>query len=93
MTVVSKNAKFEITQEPFEKDCTITLLYDVAKVSRSGYYKWVKRQPFLFEKQLEDTAVKTKILKCHKKFMDTEEYKYGLNLLIICILTINVYSG
>ncbi|MEC3298320.1 IS3 family transposase [Bacillus thuringiensis] len=75
MTAVSKSAKFEVIQELFEKGYTITLLCDIAKVSRSGYYKWLKRQTFLSEKQLEDTAIKTKILECHKKLKGIYGYR------------------
>lgn len=58
MTAVSKGAKFEVIQELFEKGYTITLLCDIAKVSRSGYCKWLKRQTFLSEKQLGDISIK-----------------------------------
>lgn len=75
MTAVSKIAKFEVIQELFEKGYTITLLCDIAKVSRSGYYKWLKRQTFLSEKQLEDTAIKKKILEGPKKLKGIYGYR------------------
>ncbi|WP_157412345.1 IS3 family transposase [Bacillus cereus] len=75
MTAVSKGEKFEVIQELFEKGYTITLLCDIAKVSRSVYYKWLKRQTFLSEKQLEDISIKNKILECHKKLKGIYGYR------------------
>ncbi|EOO62457.1 hypothetical protein IKE_05686 [Bacillus cereus VD196] len=75
MTAVSKGEKFEVIQELFEKGYTIALLCDIAKVSRSGYYKWLKRQTFLSEKQLEDISIKNKILECHKKLKGIYGYR------------------
>jgi putative transposase len=39
---------------------SIQLLCEIAGVSRSGYYKWVKRQERPSQKQLEDRAAKGK---------------------------------
>lgn len=45
----------------------VRLLCDLAGVSTSGYYKWVKRQNSPSEKQLEDEGLKHNIKKCHEK--------------------------
>lgn len=74
MDAVSKNKRFEVIKEML-KDFPIKLLCDIAGVSKSGYYKWFKRQLFLSEKQVEDIGIKKKILECHIKFKGIYAYR------------------
>jgi len=46
---------------------SITLLCSIGKVSRSGYYKWLKRREFSSNKQLSDIDLQKKIMECHLK--------------------------
>lgn len=46
---------------------SVTLLCETAGVSRSGYYKWLKRQGMVTPKQKEDAYLKELILSCHQK--------------------------
>ncbi|MGE7883918.1 transposase, partial [Bacillus sp. NPDC094077] len=64
MQVISKTRKFEVILEMLEKGYTVTLLCAIAGVTRSGYYKWIKRHLVPSEKRLEDTKIKKKILEC-----------------------------
>ncbi|WP_102957083.1 IS3 family transposase [Bacillus thuringiensis] len=75
MGAVSKTRRFEVIKELAEKGYAITVLCDIAEVTRGGYYKWVKRKAFPFEKQLEDDSIKKKILKCHKKLKGIYGYR------------------
>ncbi|MCZ0853348.1 transposase, partial [Brevibacillus laterosporus] len=68
MESVPKTKKFEAIKGLSEKGYAVTILCDIAGVTRGGYYKWIKRQLTPSEKQLEDTEIKKKILECHKKF-------------------------
>ncbi|MGR5965228.1 hypothetical protein ACT7DB_17010 [Bacillus cereus] len=43
MQAISKTRKFEVIFEMLEKGYTVTLLCAIAGITRSGYYKWVKR--------------------------------------------------
>jgi putative transposase len=47
---------------------SIALLCEVAGVSRSGYYKWLKAQKNPTAKQIEDQELKTKIIEAHSKY-------------------------
>ncbi|AXY11461.1 helix-turn-helix domain-containing protein (plasmid) [Bacillus thuringiensis LM1212] len=70
MQAISKTRKFEVIFEMLEKGYTVTSLCTIAGITRSGYYKWLKRHLVPSEhseKQLEDTKIKKKILECHKK--------------------------
>ncbi|MES9752879.1 IS3 family transposase [Bacillus wiedmannii] len=58
-----------------EKGYTVTLLCTIAGITRSGYYKWIKRHLVPSEKQLEDTKIKKKILECHKKLRGIYGYR------------------
>ncbi|MED4946702.1 IS3 family transposase, partial [Parageobacillus thermoglucosidasius] len=44
-----------------------SLHFLLAKNTRSGYYKWVKRQERPSQKQLEDEQLKEKIKECHEE--------------------------
>lgn len=81
--------KFEIVREISCKSYPIQLLCKILGVSRSGYYKWVKRQSFPSEKQLNDKELKKKIMECHEKLKGIYGYRrvkiwlektYGLHL-------------
>lgn len=67
MHAVPVNKKFEVIKEMAERDYSIQQLCEIADVSRSGYYKWLKRQKFPSKKQLEDEEIKKKIMECHEK--------------------------
>jgi transposase InsO family protein len=54
---------------------TVTLLCAIAGVTRSGYYKWIKRHAVPSKKQLADTEFKKKILECHKKLRGIYGYR------------------
>ncbi|MCU0096239.1 hypothetical protein AAHB51_16635 [Bacillus cereus] len=43
MPAISKMRKFEVIYEILETGYTVTLLCAIAGVTRSGYYKWIKR--------------------------------------------------
>jgi putative transposase len=80
--------KFAVIQEMASR-FPIQLLCELAKVSRSGYYKWLKQQKSPTRKQLEDQQLQEKIMECHKKLHRIYGYrrvkiwlkrKYGLHL-------------
>ncbi|MFC0413929.1 IS3 family transposase [Cytobacillus solani] len=54
---------------------SIQLLCHLAKVSRSGYYNWVKRKAFPSERQIEDEKLKQKIIECHQKYKGIYGYR------------------
>ncbi|WP_103570882.1 hypothetical protein [Bacillus thuringiensis] len=67
MKVVSKTKKSEAIHEMKKTGYIVTILCDIAGVTRSGYDKWIKRHTKPSKKQSEDIEIKKKILKCHKK--------------------------
>ncbi|MDA2190720.1 IS3 family transposase [Bacillus cereus] len=75
MQAISKTRKFEVIFEMLEKGYTVTLLCTIAGITRSGYYKWIKRHLVPSEKQLADTKIKKKILECHKKLKGIYGYR------------------
>ena len=46
---------------------TVSLLCEFAGVSRSGYYKWQKRNNQLTDRQVENERLKAKIMDCRKR--------------------------
>lgn len=46
---------------------TVSLLCKIGKVSRSGYYKWLKQLNNPSKKQLSDIELQKKIMECHLK--------------------------
>jgi transposase InsO family protein len=67
----------------------ISLLCAIAGVSRSGYYKWLKRQQSPSRKQLEDEKLKEKMVECYKEVKGIYGYprvkvwlqqKYGIHV-------------
>jgi putative transposase len=80
MEAVPAHKKFAIIQEMAGCYGSIQRLCEIAGVSRSGYYKWVKRQERPSPKQLEDAQLKKKsrsAIKNGKKSMDIGESKSG----------------
>ncbi|QWH64245.1 IS3 family transposase (plasmid) [Bacillus mycoides] len=75
MKVVSKTKKFEIIHEMKKTGYTVTILCDIAGVTRSGYYKWILRHTTPSKKQSEDIEIKKKILACHKKLRGIYGYR------------------
>lgn len=67
MDTVLHSKKFEVIEELLHKKYNLTLLCNLAGVSRSGFYKWVNRQMFVSPKQREDEAMKLKIVECYEK--------------------------
>ncbi|MCY7784987.1 MULTISPECIES: IS3 family transposase [unclassified Bacillus (in: firmicutes)] len=68
---------------------SLQLLCQVAGVSKSGYYKWLRKQKSPSEKQIEDESVKKKIMECHQKLRGIYGYRriqvwlekmYGLHI-------------
>ncbi|WP_157452948.1 IS3 family transposase [Bacillus thuringiensis] len=77
-----------------EKGYTVNLLCTVAGVTRSGYYKWIKRHLVPSDKQLKYSKIKKKILECYKKLRGVYGYRkvqvwlkvtYNLHLNHECI--------
>jgi len=66
---------FQIIHELSTQAHSIQLLCHLAKVSRSGYYKWVKRKALPSEKELEDERLKQKIMECHQKYKGIYGYR------------------
>jgi hypothetical protein len=59
------------------------MLCKIAGVSKSGYYKWLKRQDNATDKDLDDQSIVAKIIECHKILIligatVTLEFKLGL---------------
>ncbi|QWH64222.1 IS3 family transposase (plasmid) [Bacillus mycoides] len=75
MKVVSKTKKFEVIHEMTKTGYTVTILCDIAGVTRSGYYKWILRHTTPSKKQSEDIEIKKKILACHKKLRGIYGYR------------------
>jgi transposase-like protein len=67
MDAVPNSKKFAVIQELFSKGYSLLLLCKLAQVSRSGFYKWVKRQASVSPKQQEDEAMKLRIVACYEK--------------------------
>jgi putative transposase len=42
------------------------MLCKIAGVSKSGYYKWLKRQENPTDKDLDDQSIVTKIIECQQ---------------------------
>ncbi|MDM5225415.1 IS3 family transposase [Cytobacillus sp. NJ13] len=89
MTKLPKTKKFEVILEMSQRNYPISLLCQIAGVSKIGYYKWLKRQESPTAKQLEDEEVKKKIMECHKKLRGIYGYRrvqvwlekiYGLHI-------------
>jgi len=75
MDEVPTSKKYEVIREMSKGTYSIQLLCELAKVSKSGYYKWIKRQETPSEKQLEDEEIKKKIMECHKKYKGIYGYR------------------
>ncbi|QWH64007.1 IS3 family transposase (plasmid) [Bacillus mycoides] len=75
MKVVSKTKKFEVIHDMTKTGYTVTVLCDIAGVTRNGYYKWIKRHTTPSKKQSEDIEIKKKILECHKKLRGIYGYR------------------
>ncbi|PHE88782.1 IS3 family transposase [Bacillus toyonensis] len=58
-----------------ETEYMVTLLCAIAGITRSGYYRWIKRHAEPSKKQLADTKLKKKILECHKKLRGIYGYR------------------
>jgi hypothetical protein len=80
MEEVPTHKKYEVVKEMSEGNYSFQLLCKIAQVSKSGYYKWLKRQESPTKKQLEDEEIKKKIMECHEKlkgFTGIGEFGYG----------------
>ncbi|MGG1830970.1 IS3 family transposase [Cytobacillus firmus] len=75
MKEVSTQKKYQVIKEMSQGDYSIVLLCKIAEVSKSGYYKWLKRQESPTEKQLEDEEIKEKIMECHEKLKGIYGYR------------------
>lgn len=58
--IVPTRRKFEVVKEMSAETYCLQLLCQVAGVSKSGYYKWLRKQKSLSEKQIADESVKEK---------------------------------
>jgi len=75
MEEVPTHKKYGVVKEMSEGNYSIQLLCKIAQVSKSGYYKWLKRQESPTKKQLEDEEIKKKIMECHKKLKGIYGYR------------------
>lgn len=75
MDAVPSSKKFAVIKELLHKKYNLTLLCNLAGVSRSGFYKWLNRQTFVSPKQREDEALKLKIVECHEKLKGIYGYR------------------
>lgn len=53
----------------------MTILCDITGITRSGYYKWIKRHTTPSKKQSEDSEIKKKILKYQTKLRGIYGYR------------------
>ncbi|MDO6634448.1 IS3 family transposase, partial [Bacillus thuringiensis] len=67
--------KYEIIQEMSKGMRPIQLLCKIAEVSRSGYYKWLKRQSNPSPKEIEDEKIKNKIVECYNQVKGIYGYR------------------
>lgn len=74
MEAVSTHKKFSTIGEMIDR-YPIQLLCELAQVSRSGYYKWLKSMQSPSQKCLEDEQIKEKIKECHKKVNQIYGYR------------------
>ncbi|MFK9090561.1 IS3 family transposase [Bacillus salipaludis] len=75
MEEVQTHKKYGVVKEMSEGNYSFQLLCKIAQVSKSGYYKWLKRQKSPTKKQLEDEEIKKKIMECHKKLKGIYGYQ------------------
>lgn len=75
MEEVSTQKKYQVIKEISQGNYSIELLCELAEVSKSGYYKWLKRQESPTEKQSEDEEIKAKIMECHEKLKGIYGYR------------------
>ncbi|MBT2293147.1 transposase [Paenibacillus albidus] len=62
-------------KELLHKKYNLTLLCNLAGVSRSGFYKWMNRQTFVSPKPREDEVLKLKIVECYEKLKGIYGYR------------------
>nr|WP_156510178.1 IS3 family transposase [Paenibacillus macquariensis] len=67
--------KFKVIKELVGNGYNVILLCQLANVSRSGFYRWVKRQVSSSPKRKEDEAMKLKIMECHGKLRGIYGYR------------------
>ncbi|MED4718804.1 IS3 family transposase [Bacillus badius] len=87
MNEVPAKEKYQVIKEMSGGDFSVQLLCRIAGVSKSGYYKWMKRQLSPSQKQIENEAIKEKILECHEKFKGIYGYR---RILVWLRLTYNL---
>lgn len=75
MKAVPAYKKYEVIQEMSKGMRSIQLLCKIAEVSRSGYYKWLKRQSNPSPKEIEDGKIKEKIMECYKQVKGIYGYR------------------
>jgi transposase InsO family protein len=75
MKAVPIQKKYKVIKEMSKKRFSICLLCKIAKVSRSGYYKWRNREDSPSHKQCEDRRMKQKIRECYQKFRGIYGYR------------------
>ncbi|WGV57405.1 IS3 family transposase [Brevibacillus brevis] len=75
MDSVPQSKRFAIVNDLVNQGYSILLLCHLAKVSRSGYYRWMKRQAITSPKQLEDEQVKEKVAECFHKVRGIYGYR------------------
>jgi putative transposase len=75
MEAVPTPKKFEVIKQMSDKNFTIQSLCEIASVSKSGYYKWLKRKESPSSKQIEDNRIKELIIECHTKLKGIYGYR------------------
>ncbi|WP_433959064.1 IS3 family transposase [Cytobacillus horneckiae] len=88
MDEVPAKKKYNVINEMSLRGYPIQLLCSIAGVSKSGYYKWVKRHLSSSQKQIENQVIKKKILECHKKVKGIYGYR---RILVWLRLTYNLF--
>jgi hypothetical protein len=60
--------------EQLSSSFSITLLCELAGVSRCGYYKWLQNKDHKTAKQIENEDLMKKIMECHTRLRGIYEY-------------------
>ncbi|EJL24697.1 IS3 family transposase [Brevibacillus sp. BC25] len=75
MESVPYKKRFALIEELAKNGHSVLLLCQLAQVSRSGYYKWIKKKEVITPKQLEDEQIKRGITECHKEVKGIYGYR------------------
>ncbi|MEX0052934.1 IS3 family transposase [Clostridium butyricum] len=82
---MSSGWKFKVIQETLREDdnlLNISMLCDIAGVSRSGYYRWIKAEDVRWEKENKDRESSDLILKAYNQ----RGYSKGARGIYMCMI-------